>query len=65
MNIKSAKKEAYDNAIDALARYKFMMFGYWSAIWVHLNQIDDDKESNPFRDFVQVARTIQRREQDR
>jgi hypothetical protein len=51
------KNEAVENAIDALARYKFMMFGYWSAIWVHLNQIDQNKESNPFRDFVKLART--------
>ena len=30
------KQEAYEQAIDSLSRYKFMMFGYWSAIWVHL-----------------------------
>jgi len=63
MDIKAHKREAYESAIDSLARYKFMQFGYWSAIWVHLNQIDDDKEPNPFKDLVQVARAIQRREQ--
>ena len=57
--IKEIKQEAYESAIDSLARYKFMMFGYWAAIWVHLNQIDDNKEPNPFRDLVQKAREIQ------
>ena len=27
--------EAERKAIDALGRYKFQMFGYWAAIWVH------------------------------
>jgi hypothetical protein len=31
LNVAEAK------AIDALSRYKFQMFGYWAAIWVHLN----------------------------
>ena len=56
------KKEAYEKAIDALARYKFMMFGYWSAIWVHLNQIDNNKEANPFKKLVQKAKEIQQDE---
>ena len=53
------KKEAYENAIDSLSRYKFMMFGYYSAIWVHLNQLDENKEPNPFKGLVQEARRIQ------
>jgi len=53
------KQEALEQAIDALARYKFMMFGYWAAIWVHLNQIDANKEGNPFRALVVAAREIQ------
>jgi len=57
--LSEAKQEAYEIAIDSLARYKFMMFGYWSAIWVHLNQIDDNKKANPFRELVQKAREIQ------
>ncbi len=57
--IKEIKQEAYDSAIDSLARYKFMMFGYWAAIWVYLNQIDIDKQGNPFRELVQKAREIQ------
>lgn len=26
-------------AWESLARYKFQMFGYWAAIWVHHNRI--------------------------
>ena len=58
------KQEAYENAIDSLARYKFMQFGYWAAIWVHLNQITDCKESNPFRQLVGLARQLQTKNQE-
>jgi hypothetical protein len=50
-------KLAEHKAWDALARYKFQMFGYWAAIWVHLNQIGGFKRSNPWRDVVKTART--------
>ena len=43
-------------ALDALARYKFQMFGYWAAIWVHLNRISGLKRPSPFKDLVKVAR---------
>lgn len=43
-------------AIDSLARYKFQMFGYWAAIWVHLNRIGGFKRENPFRGLVMAAR---------
>lgn len=58
MNIKEHKQEAFEKALNSLARYKFIMFGYWAAIWVHLNQIDDDKEPNPFKELVQKAREM-------
>jgi hypothetical protein len=51
--------EAEAKAIDALSRYKFQMFGYWAAIWVHLNRIGNFKRPNPFRDFVQQAKDRQ------
>ena len=51
------KEEALRKALDNLARYKFNNFGYWAAIWVHLNQIDG-KEPNPFRPLVDLARTM-------
>jgi hypothetical protein len=63
MQFAEAKKEAYETAIDSLSRYKFMMFGYWSAIWVHLNQLDPNKEPNPFRSLVDTARRQQQLDQ--
>lgn len=48
-------------AWDALSKYKFWMFGYWAAIWVHYNRINNDlfkvKARNPFIDAVKLART--------
>lgn len=51
-----AMTEAEHKAWDSLARYKFQMFGYWAAIWVHLNRISGAKRSNPFRLLVANAR---------
>lgn len=48
--------QAHENALNALARYKFAMFGYWAAIWVHLNRISGLKRPNPFKNIVQSAR---------
>lgn len=50
--------EAEAKAWDALARYKFQMFGYWAAIWVHLNRVGDFKRPNPFRRLVKEARRV-------
>lgn len=49
-------KEAETKAWDALARYKFQMFGYWAAIWVHLNRIGGFKKPNPWKGLVAHAR---------
>ncbi len=54
--ISEAKCEARHKAIDALGRYKFMMFGYWAAIWVDLNKLDEKREPNPFLPLVVLAR---------
>jgi hypothetical protein len=48
--------EAERKAFDSLARYKFMMFGYWAGIWVHLNRISGRRRPNPFRDLVALAK---------
>ena len=48
--------EAEEKAWDSLARYKFQMFGYWSAIWVHLNRVGAFGRPNPWRELVHVAR---------
>lgn len=45
-------------AWDALGRYKFQMFGYWAAIWVHLNHIGGFKKPNPFKRAVLLAREV-------
>lgn len=47
---------AQAKAWDALARYKFQMFGYWAAIWVHLNRIGGFNRPNPWSALVGVAR---------
>ena len=52
----AALDEAEAKAIDFLARYKFQMFGYWAAIWVHLNHISGEKRPSPFRSLVNAAR---------
>lgn len=55
INIEKELNEAEIKAQDALARYKFMMFGYWAAIWVHFNHLSKTKRSNPFKPYVQLA----------
>lgn len=52
-------REAEEKALDALARYKFTMFGYWAGIWVHLNRISGAKRPNPFKSVVHAAREAQ------
>ena len=58
MERKDAKREAFEKAIDSLARYKFMMFGYYAAIWVYMNQTGGRKEGNPFAELVALARQM-------
>ena len=50
--------DAERKAWDSLARYKFQMFGYWAAIWVHLNALHDVKRANPFRAAVKLAKEM-------
>lgn len=56
MNILDALVEAEAKAWDALSRYKFWMFGYWSAIWVHLNHLAGLKLPNPWKKIVGIAK---------
>ena len=49
------------HAWDALARYKFVMFGYWCGIWVHLNRLCSGPAPNPWRELVAAARRHRRR----
>lgn len=52
-------------AWDSLARYKFQMFGYWAAIWVHLNRVGGFKRPSPFGALVRTARQRPRQEKER
>jgi hypothetical protein len=45
-------------ALDSLARYKFMQFGYWAAIWVHLNRISGATLPSPFTTLVTKGREL-------
>jgi hypothetical protein len=58
MTLMEQLDQAEWKAIDSLSRYKFMQFGYWAAIWVHLNRAGGFKRPNPFRAIVQIARDI-------
>jgi hypothetical protein len=51
-------QEAAAKAVDSLARYKFVMFGYWAGIWVHLNRIEGKRRPSPFAELVRAARVI-------
>ena len=54
--LRAEMREAEFKAWDSLARYKFQMFGYWSAIWVHLNKLGEFKDPNPWSDLVRTAK---------
>ena len=56
MNLEKELKVAEKKAWDSLAGYKFMMFGYWAAIWVHLNKIGGFRKANPFKPVVDLAK---------
>ena len=47
--------EAERKAWDSLARYKFVMFGYWAGLWVHLNRMRPLFRPNPWRVLVHAA----------
>ena len=54
--LKQALDEAEEKAHKNLARYKFMNFGYWAAIWTHLNRVGNFRRPNPFSVYVELAR---------
>ena len=58
VNLEAKLDEAERKAHDSLSRYKFMMFGYWAAVWVHLNEIGGFGKPNPFREYVALARQL-------
>jgi len=56
MNLQVELQQAETKAWDSLSRYKFQMFGYWAAIWVHLNRIGEFHHPNPFKTLVMDAK---------
>jgi len=52
MELDEAERKAHSN----LSKYKFHNFGYWAAIWVHLNRAGGFNRPNPFIDYVLLAR---------
>lgn len=50
--------EAEVKAWLSLAKYKFVMFGYWAGVWVHLNRISGSTRRNPFTGVVKFARNV-------
>lgn len=53
--LQQALNEAEQKAHTNLARYKFMNFGYWAAIWTHLNRVGNFNRPNPFSIYVALA----------
>ena len=50
-----ALAEAERKAWDSLSRYKFVMFGYWCGVWIHLNRVSGQRRPNPWRRLVKFA----------
>lgn len=55
-NLRIEMRNAEAKAWKALAGYKFWMFGYWAAVWVHYNRVGRFREPNPFAALVKFAR---------
>lgn len=55
-NIRVEMSAAEHKAWDSLARYKFVMFGYWCGVWVHLNRVGEFNHPNPWSSLVQQAK---------
>ncbi|HEY3273071.1 MAG TPA: hypothetical protein VGJ92_04875 [Methanocella sp.] len=54
--IVEAMGDAEKKAWEALAGYKFWMFGYHCGRWVNYNKLLMNPRPNPFTDTVRVAR---------
>lgn len=48
-----AEREAWN----AMARYKYWMFGYWAGEWVKLKNLAGLNPSSPFAELVKLARS--------
>ena len=59
--IERERAEAERMAWTALGRYKFVLFGYWCGIWVHLNRIADTQLPNPWTGLVGFSEEVEHR----
>jgi len=41
---------------ESLSKYKFIMFGYYAAVWVTLDRIHRFYQGNPFLDVMKLAK---------
>ena len=55
VDIEAKLNEAEVRAWQSLARYKFLMFGYWAAVYVHFNKLRGMRRPNPFAQLVAIA----------
>lgn len=53
-----AMKDAEEKALDALAGYKFIMFGYHASRWVNYKQLLGEQTPSPFTDLVRLAQEM-------
>ena len=54
--IKEERSSAALKAWQALSAYKFWMFGYHAGRWVNYNNLLKERDPNPFKDIVALAR---------
>lgn len=57
-NLEAAIKESETKALENLGRHKFMNFGYWAAINVHLRHLESKNRKSPFSTLVKQARLL-------
>ena len=51
-------RDAEQKAWEALAGYKFIMFGYHASRWVNYRQLLGENVPNPFRELIRVAQNL-------
>tara|TARA_R110002020_G_scaffold312638_1_gene528059 strand:+ start:257 stop:547 length:291 start_codon:yes stop_codon:yes gene_type:complete len=65
--ILETREKAYQDAVTNMGRYKFDRFGYFAARWVTLNHqlkgTQYHSTTNPFKQFVLLAREISKEEE--
>lgn len=57
VDVRRAMDHAEKEAWNALARYKYWMFGYWAGEWVKLKNLAGLNPASPFAELVKLARS--------